>query len=223
MKFIEQVKKDRATINSLKSKKEKGIFIWDYYKIPIISIIIVLTICITVITNALIKKPIVMYTVLLNSDSQLVEADESIFIEVLKKAGVDVENKEVDINDYLSLGISEDEKSDVETLQVLNALFSITDLDLFVSFKDQFDLFIDKDAFADLSLLIDKDILDKHQDDLYIYKNSNGEKIVGGIILHDNSLLHEAGYYHNDVVVGAVANGVNLENAIYFIKQLLID
>lgn len=223
MKFIEQVKKDRATINSLKSKKEKGIFIWDYYKIPIISIIIVLTICITVITNALIKKPIVMYTVLLNSDSQLVEADESIFIEVLKKAGVDVENKEVDINDYLSLGISEDEKSDVETLQVLNALFSITDLDLFVSYKDQFDLFIDKDAFADLSLLIDKDILDKHQDDLYIYKNSNGEKIVGGIILHDNSLLHEAGYYHNDVVVGAVANGVNLENAIYFIKQLLID
>lgn len=223
MKFFEQIRKDKETIKSLNNKKDKWIFLWDYYKIPIISFVVILVFCISIIINTCLKKPIVMYTVLLNSDSQLVEADRNVFIDELDKAGVDVENKEVDINDYLTLGISEDERNDIETLQVLNALFSITDLDLYVSFKEQFDLFVDKDAFADLSLLIDKDILDKYKDDLYICEDSNGNKIVCGIILHDDSPLHKAGFYHNDVIIGAAANGINLENAICFIKQLLID
>ncbi len=221
MKLIERLKKDREIINKIDNKKDKYIYLWDYYKIPIVSIILIFFIIIATIFSTIGKKQEILYVVLLNNDSSIVEVDESIFIDELSKANIDTENKIVDVNSYLSLGL--DDGQDGETLQVLNALFSLTDLDLFVGPKEYFDTFASKDAFCDLSLLIDGELLDKHKDDLYIYEDSNNQKIVGGIILHSDSIIHKAGYYHNDVIIGATSNGVNLENAIAFIIQILSD
>lgn len=223
MRFLERLKKDKETLNSLKTRKDKFIFLWDYYKIPIISIVLVLSICLVSIISSIGKKPVIMYTVLLNSDAQIVEVNSDVFIDELTKAGIDTEGKAVDVNDYLTLGMDNKEEDDIQTLQVLNALFSITDLDIFVGYKEDFDQFIDKDAFCDLSLLIDKDLLAKHEADLYKYNDYSGKQIVGGIILHSDSLLHKAGYYHSDVIIGAASNGVYMDNAIAFIKQLLSD
>ena len=223
MKLIDRLKKDRETLDTLKTRKEKLIFLWDYYKVPIISIISVLLICSYSLISSLTKKPVILYAVLLNSDSQIVEVESNVFIDELSKAGIDTEGKEVDINDYLTLGMDNKESEDIETLQVLNALFTITDLDVFVGYKEDFDQFKDKDAFCDLSLLIDKQLLNKHSDDLYKYKDSSGKQIVGGIILHENSPLHKAGYYHSDVIIGVASNSVYMDNALAFIRQLLSD
>lgn len=223
MRFIDRIKKDKETLNSLDTKEDKLIFLWDYYKVAIISLFLVFIIIVVTIISSIGKKPVIMYAVLVNSDAQIVEVNSDMFIEELNKAGVETENKTVDINDYLTLGMDNKQEDDIETLQVLNALFSITDLDIFVGYKEDFDQFIDKDAFCDLSLLIDKDLLDKHQDDLYRYNDYSGHQIVGGIILHENSPLHKAGYYHKDIIIGAASNGVYMNNAIAFIKQMLSD
>ena len=61
------------------------------------------------------------------------------------------------------------EEDDIETLQVLNALFSITDLDVFVGFRDDFDRFIEGDAFLDLSTVVDETLLAENEADLYKY------------------------------------------------------
>lgn len=223
MKLIDRLKKDRETLDTLKTRKDKLIFLWDYYKVPIISIILVLLIGSYSLISSLTKKPVILYAVLLNSDSQIVEVESNVFIDKLSKAGIDTEGKEVDINDYLTLGMDNKESEDIETLQVLNALFTITDLDVFVGYKEDFDQFKDKDAFCDLSLLIDKQLLDKHSDDLYKYEDSSGKQIVGGIILHENSPLHKARYYHSDVIIGVASNSVYMDNALAFIRQLLSD
>lgn len=221
MKLIDRLKKDKETLDSLKTRRDKLIFLWDYYKVPIISAVLVLLIGSYSLISSLTKKPVILYAVLLNSDSQIIEVESNVFIDELSKAGVDTKGKEVDINDYLTLGMDNKEEDDIETLQVLNALFTITDLDVFVGFKEDFDQFIDKDAFCDLSLLIDKELLEKNSADLYKYEDSSGNEIVGGIILHSGSSLHEARYYHSDVIIGVASNSVYMDNAIALIKQLL--
>ncbi|MDO4940498.1 MAG: hypothetical protein Q4E33_02275 [Erysipelotrichaceae bacterium] len=223
MKFIERIKKDKETFDGLKDRKTKLIFLWDYYKIPIVSAILVFFICIFSLIRVLTTKPVLMYAVLVNSDAQILEVDDSVFTDTLEEAGVDVEGKVVDVNDYLTLGMDNKEEDDIETLQVLNALFSITDLDVFVGFKDDFDKFIEADAFYDLSLLIDEDLLKANDTDLYRYPDSSGKEIVGGIILHSDSALHKANYYHNDVIIGIASNAVYLENASAFVSQLIKD
>ena len=223
MKLIERIEKDKEQLKQLPDTKSKLTFIWDYYKIPILALCFVLSILLIMFISNIGRKNASMYVVLLNNDSALVECDDSVFDEVLKKSDMDLKGKSVDVNDKLSVGYENNEAADIETMQILTALFTISDLDLYVADKQYFDYFIEDGGYCDLSLLIDKQILDRYSDDLYYFEDGNGNRILGGIILHKGSLIHEAGYYHDDVIMGVVNNANNLDVAIEFIRQMLSD
>ena len=87
--------------------------------------------------------------------------------------------------------------------------------------KEYFDYFAEKDGFADLNLLINQEILQKVKDDQYLYTGESGKEILAGITLHPDSRIHKAGYYHDDVIIGVVANAVNLDAAIAMIEEIL--
>ena len=222
MKLSEQIKRDRERYTHLTSTSSKLAFLWDYYKYPIIAAISVLAIRLISIFSNLGKANVNLYVVLLNNDSSVIQCDESVFEGLMTDAGYDMKKHAVDVNTDLSLGRDDSETADMETLQVLTALFSISDLDVYAADKEYFDYFAENDGYADLSVLIDKDILNKHENDLYIYTNSKGKQVTGGIILHSDSPLHQAGYYHNDVIIGVVGNAVHFEEAVAFIRQLLL-
>ena len=192
MKFTERLSKDKEQLAKLPDNKSRFLFIWDYYKIPIIAVLSVLAIFLIIAISNIGRKDASMYVVLLNNDSSLVDCDESIFDEVLKDSTVDLKGKSVDVNDKLTVGYEGNEAADIETMQILTALFTISDLDLYVADKQYFDYFLEDGGYADLSLLIDEKILEKYSDDLYYWENSNGQRILCGIILHDRSMIHKA-------------------------------
>ena len=132
-----------------------------------------------------------------------------------------MKGKTSSVNTELSLGLSNNEAADMETMQVLTALFSISDLDVYVAPEEYFEYFAANNGFADLSVLIDAGLLEK--EDLYRYDNGTENQPVQGIILHDGSPLHKAGYYHDDVIIGVVGNATNLDEAIALVTQLLRD
>ena len=221
MKLSERIQRDRKQYQELPDRNSRIAFIWDYYKIPIIAILSVLAIVLTVFISNIGRKDASMYVVLLNSDSSWRECDDTVFDKVLEESDLDLKKKTVDINDKLRLGYENSATADIETLQVLTALFTISDLDLYVADKEYFDYFIEDGGYCDLGMLIDKDILARHQDDLYYVTDDKGNTILGGIILHEGSLLHEADYYHDDVIMGVVSNAVNMDVAVEFIKLIL--
>ena len=223
MTFIERLNKDRQQLFRLPDNKSRITFIWDYYKIPIIVFLSVLLLSVILLISDIGRKDASMYVVLLNNDSSLRECDSTIFDETLKKTDLDLKGKSVDVNDKLSVGQEGNEAEDVETMQILTALFTISDLDLYVADKQYFDYFLEDGGYADLSLLIDQNFLERYKDDLYYWENQYGQKTLCGIILHNDSMLHKAGYYHNDVIMGVVANANNLQVAVEFIRQMLSD
>ena len=221
MKISEKIQRDKKQFQELPDRNSKITFIWDYYKVPILLILSVLAILLTIFISNIGRKDASMYVVLLNSDSSWRECDNTVFDKVLENSELDLKNKTVDINDKLRIGEENTATADVETLQVLTALFTISDLDLYVADKQYFDYFVEDAGYCDLSLLIDKEILEKHHDDLYYVTDSKGNTTLSGIVLHDGSLLHEAGYYHDDVIMGVPANAFNMDVAIDFIKLIL--
>ena len=223
MTFIERLNKDRQQLFRLPDNKSRVTFIWDYYKIPIIVFLSVLLLSVILLISNIGRKDASMYVVLLNNDSSLRECDSTIFDETLKKTDLDLKGKSVDVNDKLSVGQEGNEAEDIETMQILTALFTICDLDLYVADKLYFDYFLEDGGYADLSLLIDQNLLERYKDDLYYWENQYGQKTLCGIILHNDSMLHKAGYYHNDVIMGVVANANNLQAAVEFIRQMLSD
>ncbi len=223
MTLKERIKEDITKYKALTSAASKRAFLWDYYRVPILSLLVVAVILILVLVNNIGRGQTSMYAVLVNTDSMITECDASVFDRLVTAGGFDTGGKRTDVNDRYILGQEFNEAADVETLQVITALFTISDLDLYASDKQYFDYFAKEGGFADLSLLIDKDLLLRHQEDLYYTEDTSGNKVLSGVIIHSGSPLHKAGYYHSDAYVGVVARAENLEAALSFIRGLLSD
>lgn len=219
MNLKKRWKADREALKKL-SGREKWLFVWDYYKIPLIALccVIFLT-AITLLTGAG-REEVALYAVFVNSDRNLEEPDSTHLDALAERAGIPMEGRTVDVTANLTLGQNLNEAYDAQTVQVLGALFGISDLDLFAADQAVFERYAQQDAFADLSVLIDRELLAGA--DLYTY-TVEGKTVTGGIVLHSGSALHEAGYYHGDVIVGAAVNAENLEEAVAMLRQLLAE
>ncbi|MGI6510090.1 MAG: hypothetical protein ACOX1L_05905 [Erysipelotrichaceae bacterium] len=223
MNIKKQFKSDIEKISLMNSNKEKIQFIWDYYKIPIIVVLVTVSISLISFVSNLGKENVAMYVVMVNSNDQFFECDDTVFARKLIEAGIDMEGKVVDITADLILGQGNNQQAESETMQYLNALFTISDLDIFMAEEIYFELFVQQGAYADLNNYIEKDLLDKYCNDLYYYQNSSGQLIPVGIVLHADSIIHKAGYYHNDVVLGICSRAMNMDAAIKFVIQMLSD
>ena len=219
MNLKKRWKADREALKKL-SGQEKWLFIWDYYRIPLIALgcVMILT-AITLLTNAG-REEVALYAVFVNSDRNLEEPDSTQLDALAERAGIPMEGRTVDVTANLTLGQNLNEAYDAQTVQVLGALFGISDLDLFAADQAVFERYAQQDAFADLSVLIDRELLAGA--DLYTY-TLEGKTVTGGIVLHSGSALHEAGYYHGDVIVGAAVNAEHLEEAVAVLRQLLVE
>ncbi len=220
MKLSERLAKDIDQLKDLPDRKSRIRFIYDYYRIPILVIIIFMILTVFSLSNSLRHNKSDMYVVALNSDYAIRQCDSGIFDEVLKCSEFPMKGH-VDVNERLSLGFENSESSDIETLQVLSALFMMGDLDLYIAPREHFDYFADQKAFCDLETLLDSNILKKNEADLYSCNGKDGNQTVAGIVLHDGSLIHQAGYYHDDVVIGIAVNAFNMDAAVSFLNELL--
>lgn len=221
MKLKERLLTDRETLKTL-NRQERLVFIWDYYKIPILAAVSALVLLVMVFASWVGKKDIAMYAVFVNSDVSVVQTRPETLDALLVSGGVDMEGKTIDITADLTLGADYSDDTDGQTIQILAALFGISGLDVFAAEQETFDRYAVQDAFVDLSLFLEPELYEKDGVTTYWYTGSDGREILGGIVLHPGSVLHEAGYYHADVVIGVASNAQNLDRAVTFVKQLLI-
>ncbi len=220
MKLKDRVRADREILRSL-GREERLLFIWDYYKIPILAAVSAIVLLVMVLVSWAGKKGIAMYAVFVNSDASAVQTQPELLNEMLSISGVDMEGKTIDITADLTLGKDYSNETDGTTIQILASLFGISGLDVFAAEVETFDRYAVQDAFVDLSLFLEPELYEKKGCVPYWYTNGDGHEILGGLILKPGSALHIAGYYHGDVVIGVAANAQNLDEAVAFVRQLL--
>jgi len=216
MRFRDRIRFDRQTFQRL-DKKNRWLFIWDYYKIPIITVILIVTVCAIILTG-LGRQEADLYVVMVNANTEI---DSSVIPGLLEKNGIDFEDRKIDFETDYTLKYDDVTETDVQTVEVLAVRFGIGDLDVFAADEAVFKSYADKDAFIDLSLFISEDDLKPYEEDLYRYINTDGQEIIGGVWLREGSPLHEAGLYHDDVLIGVASLAQNLDNALHLVRQLI--
>ena len=221
MKLKDELLEDKEKIKSLPDRKSKMQFIWDYYKIPIIVVAFFLSVFLITQIASVGKGNYNMYVCLINNDSIALPTDDTVFATLLEKGGVKMGDKEVNVIADMTLGLTDREEQDIEVLQILSGMFAVDDLDLYFCDERYFEYFAVNGGFKNLSEVIDEELLKKVENDLYYVSDSNGNKVAVGIILHSGSPIHQAGFYHNDVIMGIVANANYLDNAKAFTQQLI--
>lgn len=218
MKVKERLRRDKEAMAKL-DRQGKLLFLWDYYKIPILAAVCVLALALITAATSASSGPKAMYAVLVNADGS--QGNREMLDGLLSEGGVDMAGRQVDVMADLRLGRELEESGDVQTVQVLAALFGISGLDFFAADMPVFERYASQGAFADLSLFIDRQVLERHEGDLYYCRTEDGQTVLGGIVLRAGSPLHQAGYYRDDVVAGVAANAQNMEEAVILLRQLL--
>lgn len=220
MKLKDRIRADKEVYASL-SGRSKGLFIWDYYKIPIVAAASVLVILLMAAATWVEKKDIAMYAVFVNSDVSVVQTKPEQLDALLAQGGADMDGKTIDITADLTLGRDDFQETDGQTIQILAALFGISGLDVFAAEQETFDRYAVQDAFVDLSLFLEPELYENTGCEPHWYENGEGRTILGGIVLKEGSALHQAGYYHENVIIGVAANAENLDAAVTFVRQVL--
>lgn len=216
MRIKDRLRADAVTFQRLDSK-DRWLFIWDYYRVPIITVLVVLAV-ISLILIGLGRNDTVLYVVMVNADD---ETEKTVVMDLLQDGGVDLDGRNVDVDTSYTLDYDDVTETDVQTVEVLAVRFGIGDLDVFAADEAVFESYAVKDAFIDLSLFIPAEVLEANEADLYRYKNSDGYEIVGGLWIREGSPLHEAGFYSEDALIGVAAMAQNLDNALLLVQQLL--
>ncbi len=216
MRIKDRLRADAVTFQRLDSK-DRWLFIWDYYRVPIITVLVVLAV-ISLVLIGLGRNDTVLYVVMVNADD---ETEKTVVMDLLQDGGVDLDGRNVDVDTSYTLDYDDVTETDVQTVEVLAVRFGIGDLDVFAADEAVFESYAVKDAFIDLSLFIPAEVLEANEADLYRYKNSDGYEIVGGLWIREGSPLHEAGFYSEDALIGVAAMAQNLDNALLLVQQLL--
>ena len=223
MKLRERLARDRETLKRLEGRN-KGRFLWDYYKVPIVVAAAALVLGAMAIAISAGHAKCALYAVFVNAAPTDVRYDPAPLEALLADAGVDMKGKRVDLTADLNLGADFDAGDDGRTIQVLAARFGISDLDFFAADPASFGRYAALGAFADLSVLLDPALWQGRPDaDLVWHDEDDGRRTLQGVVLHDGSPLHAAGYFFGDVAVGAAANGENLDAAVALVRALLSD
>ena len=221
MKLNERLARDRETLRRLEGKA-RGRFLWDYYRVPIVVLAAAIVLGAMVIATSVGHAKCALYAVFVNADRLEESRDPAALEALLSRGGVDMRGKRVDLLADLTLGAETDAGESGQTVQILAALFGISDLDFFAADPDSFARYAVQDAFADLSVLIEPELWRaRAESDLIWHETEDGRRVLEGVVLHPGSPLHAAGYYHGDVAVGAAANAENLDAAVVLLRELL--
>ncbi len=212
------IQREWTTFQSL-DKEGKKHFLYDYYKIPIGIIVFILIIILAEILYSQGHGKVGLSVVMVNS--QDIETD--IFDQLMGKAGINTRKYRADVNTMYKYDASSEMMAmeNLSTTEVLATLFGISDLDIFVANKEVFDRYAVKDAFEDLSLVLGEEVLKGHEADLYTYTTEDGLTVTGGLYLREGSVLHQAGYYEGDVIIGVAQGALNIKNALDIMRVLI--
>lgn len=215
-RFTQYAKKEWETFRHLRGK-ERLYYIWDYYKIPIGAIALVIALALGSVLYSSGNGKVALHVMLLNANN----TESTLFDDMLARAGCDTEEYHAEVTDTYTLDTENGGESDAATMQVLAALFAIGDMDLFAANEGVFQLYAAQNGFENIGLLLPQELQQAHAEDLYCYTTEDGAEVVGGIWLREGSALHKAGYYTGDVLIGVATQAENLEYAVKVVEMLL--
>ena len=171
-------------------------YIWDYYKIPIFLVIIVIIAVTAFIRGRLAQKNTVLSILCVNVENSTTEDnDTDIFNDFLTDNGYDLSKDEIVLNKNICVDVDKN-GLDYQNMSVLTAYFASNEYDKCFMDDKTFDYYAKNVCFEDISKYLDKTVLEKYKDCL-TYVTIDGKEYPCGIRLYadDNKFVKDSGLY----------------------------
>ena len=219
MKIKDFWHKEYHTFKKL-DKEGKKHFIWDYYRIPVFVLCLVIVLIIGQLIYSAGNRNI-CYAVFVNAFESSQNPLDQLYHQ--QEGSKKRDHVSVSVSYQLDPDDSAMASTNASSMEGLATLFGVGDLDIFAADPTVFDMYADKDAYEDLTEILGDDFLKENNAEIYTYMTDSGKKVSGGIWLRKGSPLHKAGYYTNDVLIGIARRAQNRDEAIEIIKALIVE
>lgn len=213
--------KEKVTFKDL-DRKKKLEYIWDYYKWPII-IIVVAALVIGVSLPQLIenRKEIVLYAAFVNT--QLSDSDETpaLLTNYAEQKEIDIEGKRMMLDCSMTINHQNPTDFTMQCTQKLAAMFSANQLDVIVEDIDTLESYTEFGVYVDLEDTMSPEFINKYKDKLVYKKGQDGEEAAYAIDVSESPVLLEEGAYIIPAYASIAVNSEHPENAVKFIEYLM--
>lgn len=165
MKFIDHIKEDWQKVKGL-SSKEKWEFFWDYYKIPVICILLAVVLIVQGISSSANQKQVVFSGFSINCK---INTDEDSFWNgFYEVAGIDAETQTAACYADMQIVTGHTQLNN-ETIQKIIANCAVREADFVTGDPEAFQTcaYTSQRLFTDLRDILDAETLAKHADRLY--------------------------------------------------------
>ncbi len=217
----------KRTLKSEKEKlktmnfKEKCVYIFDYYKFPIIAIIAAIAIISYIIYAYTHEKENYLSGICINT----IIADEKVpYLTDNFAAYANIDTKKFNINFDPSITLSAnatDEYSMASMSKVTVWIYAKT-LDIILSNQEFMDYFAGHGAFEDITTVLPADLTAQLQDYFYYSANDEGQTIPVGVDISKTTFAQNLGLKSDDTFIfGIVTSSQHTDNAIEYLRYIL--
>lgn len=246
MPVMDEFKKEREALKN-GTPKQKLAYFWDYYKWHVIIAAIVLATAISFIYQAVTRKSVALYALLLNAaEYSFMEDNSGNTSAFAEYAGIDESKYDIMYDTSVQFGAVDDYAS----AQKLMVYIAAAELDVIVSDPDSLTRYAYQENFYDLRKLLTDEQLSAYQDSFYYIDGAVAREISAasrdgnydfvpeygdprrpedmndpiptGIFLKESSPLLKDYYFRGDeVAVSVLVNTERPEHALSFVDFLM--
>ena len=224
-KFSVRVKKEREKIKNQKGFKGKASYIWDYYKIPILAVIIGTVAVISLVRS--IKSNnynTSLYVTYVNCISLDLRDDTGILENRLTNwLGIDGDRDRVSVDGYYTIDPDQFTEETYTSSQKLNILIAAKSSDCYIGDELFTKTWAESGYLLDLTEVIPEELLSKVSDRLvYFTDGESGEEKAVAIDLADLPFITNALVLSNEhPLFSIVVNAPHVDNCITFLQNMI--
>ena len=222
--FKERLHEEAAKLKEM-SFKDKFWYIWEYYKFPIIGVIIAVLL-VGSIGSAMYNNRFdtALSCAVLNSryDSDALTVDQYFNEGFRAFIGLD-ENTKIDVDYSMSPTFDESAMNEYSYAELakLTAMISSKGLDVMIGRPDVIDHYGEMDGFLNLEEALPPDLYEQVKDYLYPVTNAEtGQESFCGLRLEDTSFGEKTGLILDNPVLTVMSNSPHTDTAIQLIRYI---
>lgn len=224
-KFSVRVKKEIEKIKNQKGIKGKAAYIWDYYKVPIIAVILSI-IAVVSIVRAIISNNYntSLYVTYVNCISVDLRDDTKILDNTLTDwLGIDGKQNRVKVDGYYNIDPDRLTEEIYASSEKLNIMVVTQSSDCYIGDDVFTNSWAKSEYLRDLSVFLPEELLNKVSDRLVYYTDTeSGMKHAVGIDLAGLPFIEDViGVGIEHPIFSVVVNAPNPENCITFLEHII--
>lgn len=205
--------------------KDKLWYIWEYYKIPIISVVVAIFLIFSIGSAVYNNRfETALNCVILNSQltSQTTSPDDYFDKDFRPYINLPEDTK-IEVNYSMSLSFDESAMSDFTYAELakLSAMIISKELDVMIARKDSIDHFGKMESYMDLKKLLSPEEYEKVKDKLYfVTVEETGEKMAVGIEIDKEDFEKKTGLLVDGPILSVMVNSTHTDTALGLIRYM---